>query len=137
ARFATRGVAPTLRKAAIDLLALWPKPPARDRILGVYLPLAEQTRPAEVARTALTPILHGLFGASTRANVQIAVIEAITALELKDSAAELATVVADKAQSSSVRVAALNALDTFQPAGRLASVEIAAASDSPALRLAA
>ncbi len=137
ARFATRGVAPTLRKEAIDLLALWPKPPARDRILGVYLPLAEQTRPAEVARTALTPILHGLFGASTPDNVQIAAIEAITALKLKDSAAELATVVADKAQSSSVRVAALNALDTFQPAGLLASVEIAAASDSPALRLAA
>ena len=135
--FAARGGAPALRKEALDLLALWPQPPARDRIVGVYLPLAEQSRPADVAAAALTPTLRGLFGASTPDNVQLAAISAITALGLKDTAAELALVVADAAQSSSVRVAALNALDTFKAPGLAASAEIAAASDSPELRLAA
>lgn len=137
AAFATRGGAPALRKEALDLLALWPKPPARDRIVGVYLPLAEQSRPVEIATAALTPTLHGLFGASTPDNVQIAAIGAITKLGLKDSAAALAGIVADQAQSSSVRVAALQALDGFDAPGLAASADLAAASDSPELRLAA
>lgn len=137
AAFAARGGAPTLRKEALDLLALWPKPPARDRLVGVFLPLADKTRPTEVAASALLPVLHGLFGASTPDNVQIAALNAVTALDLKDAAPVIAAVVADRAQSSSVRVAALQALDKFDAPGLAASADLAAASDSPALRLAA
>jgi len=137
ATFATRGGAPALRKEALDLLALWPKPPARDRVVGVFLPTATAERPAAVASTALAPVLDRLFGASTPDNVQIAAISAITALGLKDASAALAAVVADNAQSSSVRVAALQALDGFDMPGLAASADLAAASDSPDLRLAA
>jgi quinoprotein glucose dehydrogenase len=137
ASFATRGAAPALRTEALDLLALWPQPPARDRIVGIYRPLPETSRPAEVATAALTPILHGLFGASTPDNVQIAAITAITKLGLKDTSEALAAIVADAAQSSSVRVAALKALDGFDAPGLAASADLAAASDSPELRLAA
>ena len=137
AAFAARGGAPALRKEALDLLALWPKPPARDRIVGVYRPLAGPTRPAGVATAALTPLLPDLFGASTPDNVQLAAISALVTLGVKDAAPALAAVVADRAQSASVRVAALQALDGFDAQNLAASADLAAASDSPELRLAA
>lgn len=137
AAFAARGGLPSLRKEALDLLALWPQPPARDRIVGVFRPTADAERPAAAATAALLPILDGLFGASTPDNVQLAAINAVTTLGLKDAAASLAAVVADNAQSSSVRVAALQALDGFDAPGLAASADLAATSDSPDLRLAA
>lgn len=137
AGFAARGGSPALRKEALDLLALWPEPPARDRVVGVFRPLADKTRPAEIAAAALLPVLPGLLGASTPDNVQIAAIGATTALGLKDAAPALAAAVADRAQSSGVRVAALQALDGFDAPGLAASADLAAASDSPELRLAA
>jgi quinoprotein glucose dehydrogenase len=137
ARFASGGAAANLREEALDLLALWPKPPARDRVVGVFLPTADKTRPTEVATAALSPILPGLFGASTPDNVQIAAVGAIKTLGLKDSAGVLAAIVADSTQSSSVRVAALQALDSFDVAGLAASADLAASSNSPELRLAA
>lgn len=137
ATFATRGGSPTLRKEALDLLALWPKPPARDRIVGVYRPLADQSRPAEVAAAALSPVLEKLFGASTPDNVKLALIEALTALGRQTAAPALASVVADAAQSGSLRAAALKALDGFNSPDLAASAALAASSDSPELRLAA
>ncbi|MDQ5980379.1 MAG: quinoprotein glucose dehydrogenase, partial [Verrucomicrobiota bacterium] len=137
AAFAASAAAASLREEALDLLALWPKPPARDRVVGVFRPTTDKTRPTEVAAAALAPILPRLFGASTPDNVQIAAVGAIRTLGLKDSVGELATVVADNAQSPSMRVAALQALDGFDVAGLSTSADLAAASNSPELRLAA
>lgn len=137
AAFAARDGSAVLRKEAIELLALWPKPPARDRIVGVFQPLAEKSRPAAVAAGALTAQLGTLFAAHTPDTVQVAAIEALTKLELKDTAPALAAVVADPAQSATVRTAALKALDGFKPDNLTASVDLAGASESPELRLAA
>jgi len=137
AAVAAGGAAPTVRAEAISLLALWPKPPARDRIVGVFRPLGEKSRPATEATATLLPILPGLFGASTPDAVQLAAIAALTTLELKDSATALTAVIADQAESGSVRVAALKALDTLAPDQVSASAELAAISASPELRLAA
>ncbi|MFZ5497185.1 MAG: PVC-type heme-binding CxxCH protein [Verrucomicrobiota bacterium] len=137
AAIAARGGNNTLRQEALDLLALWPKPPARDRIVGIYRPLADQTRPVETATAALTPLLPGLFGASVPDNVQLAAIGALTALDMKDAVPALAGIVADRAQSASVRVAALQALAACDAPGLAASADLAAASDVPELRLAA
>ncbi len=137
ATFATRGVAPALREEALSLLALWPSPPARDRIVGVYMPLGEKSRPADVAARALQPALATLFGASTPDSVQLAAISALTSLGLKDASPLLQAVVADNGQSGSVRSAALKALDGFDAPGLAEAARIAAASDLPDLRLAA
>ncbi|RXK54873.1 c-type cytochrome [Oleiharenicola lentus] len=137
ASFAASGAAASLREEALELLALWPKPPARDRVVGVFRPTADKTRPTEVAVAALTPILPGLFGASTPDNVQLATIDAIKTLGLKNAAEVLANVVADRAQSATVRVAALKSLDSLAPDFVAASAESAATSDLPELRLAA
>ncbi|HEX2861021.1 MAG TPA: HEAT repeat domain-containing protein, partial [Lacunisphaera sp.] len=137
AAFAARGGSAALRTEALELLALWPAPPARDRIVGVYLPLADKTRPAGVAAAAFSPLIEKLFGASSPDSVQLAALEAISALGLKDTAAVLAAVVADQAQSGSVRSAALKTLDEFNVPELAASAAAAAASNSPELRLAA
>ncbi|AOS44504.1 Quinoprotein glucose dehydrogenase B precursor [Lacunisphaera limnophila] len=137
ATFAARGGSPAIREEALVLLSLWPAPPARDRLVGIYRPLAEKTRPAEVATAALLPVLDGLFGASVPDSVQLAALKAISSLGLKDAVPALTAVVADPAQSASVRSAALKALDGFDAPGLMASAQLAAASDLPDLRLAA
>jgi len=137
ASFAAGGAAPVLRQEALSLLALWPAPPARDRIVGNFLPLPEKNRPGEIAAAALTPQLGGIFAAHTPDNVQLAAIRALTTLKLRDTAPTLRAVVADAAESASVRIAALQALDHFDDAGLKAAAAICAAADSSEMRLAA
>ncbi|HWA27746.1 MAG TPA: HEAT repeat domain-containing protein [Lacunisphaera sp.] len=137
AAVAASGASSTVRAEAVSLLSLWPKPPARDRIVGVFRPLEAASRPAAEATAALTPILPGLFDASTPDSVQLAAIATLATLELQDAASVLAGVVADQAESGSVRVAALKALDTLAPNQVSASAELAAISAVPELRLAA
>ncbi|HEY8993941.1 MAG TPA: PVC-type heme-binding CxxCH protein [Lacunisphaera sp.] len=137
AAFATRDTVPALRKEALDLLALWPAPPARDRVLGVFRPLADKTRPPEVAATALAPVLENLLAAHTPDSIQLATLNTITTLKLKDAAPLLANVVADQAQAGAVRAAALKTLDGFDAPGLAVSAALADASDLPELRLAA
>ena len=137
AAFATREAPAVLRGEALTLLSLWPAPPARDRIVGIYRPLAEKTRPTEGAVDALAPKLGNLLAAHTPDVVQVAALSAISTLELKAAAPELRAVIADQAQSVAVRIAALAALAHFKDAQLSASVAVAANSDSPELRLAA
>jgi quinoprotein glucose dehydrogenase len=137
AAFAAGNGSAVLRKEALALLALWPAPPARDRIVGVYRPLAEKTRPTDAVAAALTPRLAGIFSASTPDMVQVAALEAVTGLKLTAAYPALHALVADRAQSASVRVAALKALDSINDAALGATAALAAASDAPDLRLAA
>lgn len=138
AAFAASGGAPTaLRQEALALLALWPKPPARDRLVGVYRPLAEKTRDGTVAARALLPHLESLFAAHTPDSVQLAALGAITSLPLREAAPALHAMVADRAQSGSVRTAALQALERLDDPQLAESAALAASSDVPALRLAA
>jgi quinoprotein glucose dehydrogenase len=138
AAFAASGNAPaSLRKEALDLLALWPKPPARDRLVGIYRPLAEKTRDGAVATRALLPQLDGLLAAHTPDTVQLAAISTITSLALHEAGPALRTVVADRGESGTVRTAALKALDQLADPGLTEAAGIAAASDIASLRLAA
>lgn len=137
ADFAAANGDATLRAEALALLALWHQPPARDRIVGIYRPLADKTRPTEAVAAALQPKLADLLAAHTPDKIQIAAIAAITGLKLKVALPALHAAVADNAQSTSVRVAALKALDGFNDAELPATVALAGRSESPELRLAA
>ena len=137
ATYAARETAPVLRKEALNLLALWPKPPARDRLVGVYRPLADKTRPADVAIAALLPKLADILKAQTPDMVQTAAIDAIATLKIKPAAPALHAVVADTAEPASVRVAALKLLDQFDDAQLAATTALALKSDVPELRLTA
>jgi len=137
ATFAANANAPVLRAEALTLLSLWPKPPARDRIVGIYRPLADKTRPTQAVADALLPKFPGIFAAHTPDVVQVAAIDAVVALKLQAALPILHATVADNAESATVRVAALKALDGFNDAQLAATAAQAVKSDVPELRLAA
>ena len=138
ATYAARSDAPAkLRAEAIAQLALWPKPPQRDRLVGIYRPLAEKTRSEAVARDALAKITPGLLAVGTPEPVQTATLAALETLEAGSVANTLFAIIGDRAQSGESRAAALKALDKLKDKRLADAVKLAGDSDSPALRLAA
>ena len=138
AAFAARtDISAALRVEALTQLALWPKPPARDRLVGIYRPLAEKTRPAAVAAEALSPHLSGLLAAGTPDPVQTATLNALLILRPAAAVDALRAVVAAEKQPDDIRAAALTALDKLADPQLDTSVQLALASPVAALRLAA
>lgn len=138
AAYAANPSAPAkLRAEAVAQLAHWPTPPARDRLVGLFRPLAPTTRDASVATAALLPILPGLLDAKTSSVVQAAVLKAIESLEIKSAADTLFAVVKDSAQPAANRAAALRALDKLKDPRVPEAVKIASDLKSPLLRQAA
>ena len=136
--YAARAESPAaLRAEALTLLTLWPKPPARDRLVGIYRPLAEKTRPAAVAADSLAPHLASLLSAATPESVQSAAIAAAIGLRISSASPALLAVVADPAQFVDVRIAALRALDQFGAPQLRPAIDAALTAKEPELRLAA
>jgi quinoprotein glucose dehydrogenase len=126
-----------LREEALTLLSLWPTPPARDRLVGIYRPLADKTRVISVVVDALKPHLADLLAATTPEALQLATLEVVASLKI-DSALPLvnALVVANTAPDA-VRTAALSTLNRLSDPKLADAVNQALASDSAPLRLAA
>jgi quinoprotein glucose dehydrogenase len=138
ARYLAREDAPAnLRAEALTQLALWPSPPQRDRLVGVYRPLTEKTRDREVAVRALEPLVPDLLASTTPPPVQAAALQALQVLEVAGAADTLFIVVGDNAQSGETRAAALRALDRINDPRLAEAVQIAGSSASSHLRLAA
>src|SRR5204863_164676 len=86
ATFAASASAPAkLRAEAIAQLALWPKPPQRDRLVGIYRPLPQKTRDRAVAVKALQPITAGLLAPATPSAVQLELINTATTRSRKSA----------------------------------------------------
>ena len=138
ATYAARADAPAfLRAEALAQLALWPAPPQRDRVVGVYRPFAEKTREAAPAAAALAPVLPALLAVDAPVTVQTAALKAAEKLELRSAADTFFAIVGDPAQSPGARTAALNALKHFQDPRLAAAVKIAGDSKAAELRGAA
>jgi quinoprotein glucose dehydrogenase len=138
ADYAARADAPEkLRAEALNQLALWPKPPARDRIVGVFRPLAQPTRESAAARDALVRVLSQLLTPETTELVQTAAANAVETLDAKESAGVLFDVVRDSKQSGPSRAIALKLLDAMKDSHIPEALAVATQSDSPPLRLAA
>ena len=138
ATYAARADTPAfLRAEALAQLALWPTPPQRDRIVGVYRPFAEKTREAAPAAAALAPVLPALLAVDAPVTVQTAALKAAEKLELRSAADTFFAIVGDPAQSPGARTAALNALKHFQDPRLAAAVKIAGDSKAAELRGAA
>jgi quinoprotein glucose dehydrogenase len=137
AAYAANAQAPEkLRAEAITQLALWPTPPARDRVVGIFRPLAEKTRDASVAVKALLPILPGLLDAKASTVVQAAALKAVESLEIKSASDTLFAVVKDTQQPAANRAAALRALDKLKDARLAEAVKLTSDIKSPILRAA-
>jgi len=101
---------PELRIEALDMLAHWTEPPARDRVTNEWRPLAPRDPGAlaELARELSTgPIL-----AAPDAVVE-AYVRFIAAARARDVAPVLASLVQDEGRSGGVKTAALEALEAL------------------------
>ena len=138
AAYAASTAAPAkLRAEAVAQLALWPAPPQRDRLVGIFRPLAEKTRDRSVAVKALQPILAGLLASATPSIVQTAALKALQDLEIAGASDALVASVKNSALPADTRVAALQALDKLKDKRLAETVKLAGESSSSALRLAA
>jgi putative heme-binding domain-containing protein len=137
AAYAARADAPEkFRAEALNQLAHWPTPPARDRLVGIYRPVATATRDASVAVNATLPILPALLDAKTPSLVQGAALRLVDSLEIKAAADTLFAVIKDNNQPSTNRAAALRALDKLKDPRVPEAVKLAS-DQSPLLRQAA
>ena len=135
AAFALRAeAAEPLRLEALKLLALWPQPPARDRVAGVFRPLpAREAAPAVAAVQAALPILL----AASSEDLRLAAIDAVAALKLKESAAVLFAQIGDRKVPPVLRGRALETLAAFNDAKLPEAIQIAVADPDAALRITA
>ncbi|HKI72238.1 MAG TPA: PVC-type heme-binding CxxCH protein [Verrucomicrobiae bacterium] len=109
AAFAARSdAAEKMRVEALEELADWPRPSGRDRVVGLWRPVAavrQRETAIEALQTALAEILR-----SAPDSVRVAAVHAASRLTLTGAGPVLSELVADAKISSRVRVEALNAL---------------------------
>jgi quinoprotein glucose dehydrogenase len=135
AQYATRNAASeTMRAEALVQLGLWGKTPQRDRVIGIFRPLP--ARDAKPAADAVTAILPKVLGKAPEA-VQLAALETIGNLQLRESTPTLVATVADNQAPEAVRVGALKALDVFGGDDVMRGIDAAEKSSVATLRLAA
>ncbi|MCC6234109.1 MAG: HEAT repeat domain-containing protein [Verrucomicrobiales bacterium] len=126
AQFAARATATEAQRVeALQLLALFPHPPGRDQVTGLWRPLPPRDEPA--ASAALERIFPALLVAP--AEVQVAAARAAGKLASPTLRPALKALATDPRRAGPVRVAALRALAESQ-APDVAAVVAALASDS-------
>jgi quinoprotein glucose dehydrogenase len=138
ATYAANSAAPAkLRAEALAQLALWTKPPQRDRIVGTFRPLADKTRDIAVVKNVIEPLLAGLLDLQSPDVVQTATLDLLTKLETGSARDTLFTVVANPRAPAATRTAALTTMDKLKHPRLAEAAKLAGESDASALRLAA
>jgi quinoprotein glucose dehydrogenase len=134
ATYAARSDAPTaMRVEALSLLGVWARPSGRDRVLGMWRPIAERSR--ESAADALRKNLAGALIGPEAVRVKAGRVAAD--LGIKEVIPELHKLLADKSESADARASALPALMALQDPDLEVVVRRALADDSSAVRAAA
>src|SRR5205823_454588 len=123
------------RVEALDELADWPHPSGRDRVIGLWRPVAAVRR-GETAIEALRPVLSGLLR-SAPDSVRVAAARAVGRLTILDAGPVLAELVADTKLSDPVRVEALKALAEIDDPKLEDALKVAQADANEDLRRAA
>ncbi|RYD69043.1 MAG: HEAT repeat domain-containing protein, partial [Verrucomicrobiaceae bacterium] len=113
------------RKDAIDALAEWGHPNAKDRVLNLWRPLPD--RSSDDARGAIAAVATQLVKDSP-AGVQEMVAKAISNLSIKDAGEPLFQLAMNDKASTGARVAAIQALASLKD-GRLPQIAKLAVSD--------
>jgi quinoprotein glucose dehydrogenase len=123
-----------LRVEALSLLSMWAKPPARDRVIGLYRPLPP--RDAQPAVAALAKALPNLLDPKF-ATVASAAIEAAISLKVTGGGPALLAFLGDAKAPAKVRAQALKALSALDDPKLSEAVRLAAKDADSGLRLAA
>jgi quinoprotein glucose dehydrogenase len=133
AAFAARDSLPeALRVEALRELGDWEKPSGRDRIMGLWRPLAP--RPVGVAADALRHVLADLFRGPDALCREVAVLA--EKLSLHEGAPLLRRTVADRNRPATVRAEALQALAALGDEHLVEATQLALADSDPGLRTA-
>ncbi len=131
ARFAARSDVPAdLRVEALRELSLWAKPPGRDRIMGVWRPLAP--RPNGIAAEALRPALGGIFTGPNSVRKEAAKVAAD--LGIKEIGPTLYGLAMDGKRPAEVRVESLRALAALKDKQLDTAVRSAIGDGEPRVR---
>ena len=123
-----------MRAEALMQLGLWAEVPQRDRVVGIFRPLAK--RDGAAAANAVAAIAPKLLGSAPEP-VQLAAVEAIGTLRLRAAAPALIAVVGNEKAPESVRNSALTTLDGLGGDDVLPGIDAAQKSSLASLRLAA
>ena len=136
ANYAARKDAPdNMRAEALEELADWEHPSGRDRVIGLWRPVAA-TRNRETAVQSLALVLSELLRDSAQ-NVTIAAIRAAKQLEITNSAPILAGLVSSSNLNANVRIEALKALSTLDMPAFQKALNVAQSDPNEELRKAA
>lgn len=119
---------PNMRVEALHELANWEHPPGRDRVVGLWRPVAAQ-RSSEPAVSAFESVSDRLLDPATVAEVRVAAARTIGLLQMASAAPALLQAVTDKRNPGDVRAEALKALASIK-APLLGDAILAAANDS-------
>jgi quinoprotein glucose dehydrogenase len=131
AKLAERIDAPeAIRVEAIRALGDWANPSGRDRVLGLWRPLAP--RDERIAAEAFRSQMAGIVNGSR--SVREAATQVAVKLGIKEIGPALFAQVEDKTQPGDSRIAALSALHALKDARTEEAVTIAIADSEPALR---
>ncbi len=116
ARFASDSSNPeAMRAEALAALSDWPTPSGRDRVLGLWRPLAH-ARDAQAPSDALKPLLGELFKSPSGA-VKTGVAHAVGKLRIAESLPYVSRLALDLEAAPPSRVAALRSIALLDAAG--------------------
>ncbi len=132
AAFAANETMPdAMRAEAITVLAEWAKPSGRDRVTGLWRPLA--VRDAREAVAALQPRLVALLRSPSQP-VKLAATKVSTALGIKAGSASAHELLADTRQPATVRAESLKSLAALKDAKLADAITLALADRDESLR---
>lgn len=120
-----------VRSEALHALETWTNPSPRDRITGLWRPLA--ARDGKIAAAALDPVLVKIISTAP-APVQIAAIQAAKQLALTNASTMFFEIAASAKISAAVRIEAIRALEEFHDAHLPDAVKIALADTDKDMR---
>ncbi|MDQ3624661.1 MAG: HEAT repeat domain-containing protein, partial [Verrucomicrobiota bacterium] len=131
---ADESAAEPLRLEALKALSTWPKPFPRDRVMGVYRPLADRDPAPAIA--GLRAALPRLFAAKS-ANVLMATVDAVSALNIVSEAPALHTLLSNPKVPAKVRSRVLETLASFDDPKLPEVIKLALLDKDAGLRVAA
>jgi len=136
AAFAARGESEeNMRIEALEQLGDWPNPSGRDRVVGLWRPVAA-VRPRETAVEALQPALAGILREAPD-SVRVAATRAVGRLNIAAAAPLLSGLMGDTKLSGRVRAEALKALAALDDPKLADALQVAQADSNDELRRAA
>ncbi len=120
-----------LRVEALEALAVWEKPPSRDRVIGLWRPMEGRD-----ARSAVVPLRLALSGLleDPEERVQAATVRAVGRLGIATEGERLRRLIGESSVAESVQIAALEVLASGAGRGLLEAVRRARASRFEAVR---